>query len=143
MNSIKNALVVFSSLCLFSVANANPKELAEKHFLEISRANVTKLIDNYHPDASLNWVGGPLNGTYKNLQEITAVWGKFTSAQGALEYKVRDLIVSENPLGATVTADVDFIGKQLIKVKYVITYRNDKVIAETWQIVPSRQPLTY
>jgi hypothetical protein len=44
---------------------------------------------------------------------------------------------SANPKGATVTANVIFSGKSDIKVRYVLTYRDGKIVTETWQIDPN------
>lgn len=41
-----------------------------------------------------------------------------------------------NPAGTTVTADVVFQGKATIKVRYVMLFRDDKLIDEIWQIDP-------
>ena len=42
-----------------------------------------------------------------------------------------------NPKGATVTANVEFKGKNTIKVRYVLTYRDGKIASETRQIDPN------
>jgi hypothetical protein len=42
-----------------------------------------------------------------------------------------------------VTANVTFQGKQPIKVRYVLTYRDNKIVSETWQIDPKLGPATY
>ena len=39
-------------------------------------------------------------------------------------------------MGSTVTADVQFEGRQKINVRYVLTYRAGKLLTETWQIAP-------
>ena len=43
---------------------------------------------------------------------------------------------SANPKGSTVSANVQFEGKAPIKVRYVLTFREGKVVSETWQIDP-------
>ncbi|MFG1351441.1 hypothetical protein [Xanthobacter autotrophicus] len=42
-----------------------------------------------------------------------------------------------NPKGATVTADVAFAGKSTVKVRYVLVYRDGKLIDEIWQVNPA------
>jgi hypothetical protein len=65
------------------------------------------------------------------------VWSKFTKSQGPLEHKVSNLQENANPKGATVTANVEFKGKAPIKVRYVLTYRDGKIVNEIWQIDPN------
>ena len=50
---------------------------------------------------------------------------------------------SANPQGATVTANVQFEGKQPIKVRYVLTYREGQLVSETWQINPKLTVAAY
>ena len=42
-----------------------------------------------------------------------------------------------NPKGATVTSDVTFAGKNTVKVRYVMVYRDGKLADEIWQVNPS------
>ena len=58
-------------------------------------------------------------------------------AQGELTFKVSNVQESANPKGATVTANVVFSGKNDIKVRYVLTYRDGKIVNEIWQIDPN------
>ena len=44
---------------------------------------------------------------------------------------------SGNPKGDTVTANVVFAGKTTIKVRYIMMYRDGKLVNEIWQIDPS------
>ena len=87
-------------------------------------------------NAHFNWVGGPLDGTYSGAENIRGVWEKFTKAVGASKVSVDKLEESANPKGATVTANVQFEAKQPIKVRYVLTYRDGKIVSENWQIDP-------
>jgi hypothetical protein len=45
-------------------------------------------------------------------------------------------MTAANPAGATVTADVKFIGKKTIPVRYALTYRKGRLVDEIWQIDP-------
>jgi hypothetical protein len=92
---------------------------------------------SYNKDAALQWVGGPLDGVYNGDTRLRELWSKFTKAQGKLEHKVSDVEESANPKGATVTANVEFQGKAAIKVRYVLTYRDGKIVNEIWQIDPN------
>jgi hypothetical protein len=57
-------------------------------------------------------------------------------AQGPLKVTVETLEESVNPKGSTVTANVLFVGKAPIKVRYVLVYRDNMIVSETWQIDP-------
>jgi hypothetical protein len=90
----------------------------------------------YGDNARLEWIGGPLDGAYTTADAIRGVWTRFTGAQGALKLSVDKLEESANPKGATISANALFEGKAAIKVRYILTLRNGKVVAETWQIDP-------
>jgi hypothetical protein len=90
----------------------------------------------YNDDAQLQWLGGPLNGNYAGAAPIRGTWEKFTKSQGALKLTVDKLEESANTNGSTVTANVLFEGKAPIKVRYVLVYRHNMIVSETWQIDP-------
>ena len=110
---------------------------ANQHFKAIGAGDVEQLARSYARDATLQWVGGPLDGVYAGEAKLRELWTKFTTAQGKLEVQVGNLQESANPKGATVTANVEFKGKAAIKVRYVLTYRDGKIVAEVWQIDPN------
>jgi hypothetical protein len=103
----------------------------------IASGNETAINAAYAPGAVLEWVGGPLDGRYATPQSIAAVWAKFAKANPHLQARVSDLKEAVNPKGATVTADVVFSGKSNIPVRYVLTYREGKLVAEIWQVDPA------
>ena len=109
---------------------------ANVHFRAIGAGDVAAIVGDYADSAQLTWLGGPLDGTYTGAANIRGVWEKFTKAQGPLKVSIDKLDESANPKGATVTANVQFDGKQPIKVRYVLTYREGKLVNETWQIDP-------
>lgn len=111
-------------------------DAAKLHFQTIGSGDTILLARGYADNAQLHWIGGPLDGTYTGLDSIRGVWEKFTKAQGPLKVSVDKLEESANPKGTTVTANVQFEGKQPIKVRYVLTYRDGKLVAEIWQIDP-------
>jgi ketosteroid isomerase-like protein len=115
---------------------AGPSDDAQAHFKAIAGGDVAKIMQGYADNAHFEWVGGPLNGTYVGTDKIKEVWGKFTKANAPLEVTVGKLEESANPAGATVTANVEFKGKNTIKVRYALTYRDGKLASETWQIDP-------
>ena len=130
---------VFSGILLLAfsgVAFAGATDDAQPHFQAVAAGEVGGIMQGYADNAHLAWVGGPLNGTYVGTDKIKEVWGKFTKANAPLEASVTRLEESANPAGATVTANVEFKGKSTIKVRYVLTYRDGKLVNEIWQIDP-------
>lgn len=125
-------------LSLSSLALAGPAgEAAQDHFKAIASGQLDKLMGQYQNQATLYWIGGPLDGAYSGKDSLKEVWSKFSNAQGPLTVKVADLQESVNPKGATVTANVAFTGKNAIKVRYVLVYRDNKLVNEIWQIDPA------
>ena len=119
-----------------TVAAAAPADDAKTHFQAIGSGDLTALMSGYGNQVQFNWVGGPLDGTYSTPDAIRGVWEKFTKSQGTLKVNVDKLEESTNPKGSTVSANVQFDGKQPIKVRYVLTFRDGKIVSETWQIDP-------
>lgn len=137
-------VLLVAMLCGISLpAMADTDTQARQHFQAIADADVTAITQDYAPDAVFQWVGGPLDGVYAGTQAIGTVWGKFTRANGRVTHQVDDLTVSENPKGATVTANVDFMSKKNIKVRYILTYRDGKLVNEVWQVDPKRVTSSY
>lgn len=119
-----------------SGAMAAPTDDAETHFRAIGNGDLSVVMRAYGDTAQLNWVGGPLDGTYASADAIRGVWEKFTQSQGPLKVNISKLEESANPKGSTVSANVLFEGKAAIKVRYVLTIREGKIVNETWQIDP-------
>ena len=117
-------------------AFATPADDARTHFQAIASGDVQIVMRAYADQAQLNWIGGPLDGTYASTDAIRATWDKFAKAAGPLKLTVGQLDESANPKGATVSAKVMFEGKAPIKVRYVLTFRDGKIVNETWQIDP-------
>ncbi|HFK5653273.1 TPA: nuclear transport factor 2 family protein [Enterobacter cloacae] len=115
------------------------KDDALAHFKAIADGKTDTLKQQYAQNARLEWVGGPLDGTYTTTDAIDGVWRKFTTAQGTLNHNVEDLKEATNPKGSTVTARVQFAGKATLNVLYVLTYRESKIVNETWQIDPAKR----
>ncbi len=113
-----------------------PVDDARTHFQAIGSGDVPVLMRGYADGAQLTWVGGPLDGSYATHDAIRGVWAKFTQSQGPLKVGIAQLEESANPKGATVSANIVFEGKTPIKVRYVLTYREGKIVSETWQIDP-------
>lgn len=120
-------------------AQASPATDAFAHFEAVASGNVERIMQDYAADAVLQWVGGPLDGVhYAERGAIRAVWQRFAASQGGpLKVTVSNTEASENFQGATVTANVEFRGNALIKVRYVLVYRQGKVVSEIWQNDPT------
>jgi ketosteroid isomerase-like protein len=124
-------------------AFAGPADDARHHLQAIADANLAAIAADYAPNAVFQWVGGPLDGAYADPAAIRGVWTKFTKANGRIGHSVNELRVSANPKGATVTADVVFKASKDIKVRYVMTYRDGKLVNEIWQIDPKLKAAAY
>lgn len=119
-------------------ASAGPAaDKAQAHIDAIAKGDVAAITAAYGSDATLHWVGGPLDGTYAGMDRMKKVWGKFAAAQGPLKASVANVLESANPKGATVVANVTFAGKNTVKVRHVMLFREDKLVSETWQVDPS------
>ena len=110
---------------------------AQAHIDAIARGDVATVTAVYGSDTTFQWVGGPLDGTYSGMDKIKDVWGKFAKAQGPLKASVANMLESANPKGATVVANVTLAGQNTIKVRHVMLFREDKLVAESWQIDPN------
>ncbi len=134
---LKQKLAVLTVFSLMSLASAaGPVDDANAHFKVIAEGQVDKIMAAYASDAEFQWVGGPLDGSYKTADAIHGVWTKFAKANAPLTVSVDKISESTNPKGSTVTANVTFSGKNTIKVRYVLTYREGKLVNEVWQIDP-------
>ena len=128
---------VAAALMLASAgAFAAPSDDARTHFQAVAAGDLPVLMRGYNDKAQFNWIGGPLDGTYTTPDTIRGVWSKFTGSQGPLKLTIGSLEESSNPKGTTVSANVMFEGKAPIKVRYVLTFREGKIVSETWQIDP-------
>lgn len=107
---------------------------AQMHFKAIAGAHLDRILSQYAPDATLQWVGGPLNGTYHGKAEIKEAWSKFIHLMGKTHETASAIDVAGNAKGMTVTANVHFTGKPPVPVRYVLVYRDRKIVDEVWQV---------
>ena len=126
-----------------SAATAAPTDDARTHFQAIGTGDLSIVMRGYADNAQFNWVGGPLDGIYTSPDAIRGAWEKFTKSQGPMKVSVDKLEESVNPKGSTVSANVQFEGKAPIKVRYVLTFREGKIVNETWQIDPKLAVAAY
>lgn len=128
------ALLAFLSI---DSAFASPvSDGAKVHFAAIDGGDTAVVMHSYGENAQLTWVGGPLDGVHAGADAIRATWEKFGKAVGPARVTVLTLEESANPKGTTIVAKVQFDGKAQVKVRYVLTYRDGKLVNETWQIDP-------
>jgi ketosteroid isomerase-like protein len=132
----KRTLVAAAMLLPLSAAFAGPSDDANAHFKAVAAGDVEAIMHGYADNATFQWVGGPLDGAYAGSDKIKEVWSKFAKGNAPLEVSVGKVEESANPKGATVTANVEFKGKTTIKVRYVLVYRDGKLVNEVWQIDP-------
>ena len=111
---------------------------AREHFKEIAAGKIAPIMAQYGRHATLNWVGGKLDGTYRGDAEIRHVWERFAHDMGKTTETVSDVHVAGDMKGMTVTADVTFKGKMSVPVRYVLVYRNRKIVDEVWQLAPKQ-----
>ncbi|WP_226893537.1 nuclear transport factor 2 family protein [Nisaea sediminum] len=115
---------------------ASARDRATGHFEAIGKGAVEAILADYADNATLYWIGGPLDGVHAGKASIETVWRKFTGAQGPLKVEVSDVAEHANPKGSTVSANVKFLGKGTVPVHYVLTYHGDRLVSEIWQIDP-------
>lgn len=124
-------------LTLAAPAFAGPAgDMAKARIDAVAKGDVAAVTGEYADGAALHWIGGPLDGMYEGPEKLKTVWTKFMTAQGAQTATVASVSEAKNPKGATVTADVTFAGKNTVKVRYVMVYRDGKLADEIWQVNP-------
>lgn len=122
--------------CAATTAFAAPVDDLRTHLQAVASGDLQIVMRGYADNAQFQWVGGPLDGSYTGSEAIRGVWTKFTGSQGPLKLSVDKVEESANPKGSTVSANVLFEGKGPIKVRYVLTLRDGKIVNEVWQIDP-------
>lgn len=139
----RTALAVAAPLGLMLIAAASgpaqagpAAEIAQRRIAAIATGEVPTLTAGYAEGATLEWVGGPLDGSYRGPAAIGPVWTRFAGAQGPLQARVGEVIESANPRGQTVMANVVFSGRATLKVRYLLVLRDGRVVNEVWQIDP-------
>lgn len=128
------ASTILASAC--ATVMAGPSNEATNHINAVAAGEVDNVMSGYGDNAVFQWVGGPLDGVYSNREAIRGVWNKFAKGNAPLTAKIEQLAESSNPKGSTVTANVIFSGKKTLKVRYVLVYREGRLVNEVWQIDP-------
>lgn len=122
-----------------TAAFAAPAPDAQRHFQAIAFGDIGHIMKQYTNGAVLQWIGGPLNGTYFGPTQIRRAWTRFTKAMAPGTVEVSNVKVAGDMKGMTVTANVEFDGRKDVKVRYVLVYRHGKLVDEVWQVDPDLQ----
>jgi len=134
------AVILPATLLVSSAAFAGPAlDMAKTRIDAIAKGDMAAVTGAYGAKASLDWIGGPLDGQYASADAIAGVWAKFAKVQGEQKATIGDTWEAANPKGATVAANVVFEGKNKVPVLYVMTYRDGKLVDEIWQVNPPKQ----
>jgi ketosteroid isomerase-like protein len=128
------SVAMLATTCDVFAAGATDE--ATDHVNAVAAGDVDKIMSGYADNAVFQWVGGPLDGAYSGSEAIRGVWGKFAKGNAPLSAKIDQVSENANPKGATVSANVTFTGKNTLKVRYVMVYREGKLVNEIWQIDP-------
>ena len=109
------------------------ENLAFSHWNNIAIENNTSVMKQYDSNATLKWIGGPLNGTYSGIAQINTTWNKFFTAWSAVWFYAEtppSITLKGNV--ANVSANVQFVVQnsanlsqfKYINVSYDILYYN-------------------
>ena len=107
--------------------------LAFSHWNNIAIENNTTVMQQYESNATLHWIGGPLNGTYSGISQINTTWNRFFGLWSAVWfYAEAPPVVTLSGNTANVSADVQFVVQnaantsqfKYINVSYDIMYYN-------------------
>ncbi|MGP6220721.1 hypothetical protein [Caldiplasma sukawensis] len=107
------------------------ENLAFNHWNNIAIENVSAVMTEYASNATLYWVGGSLNGTYKGYTSINSTWTKFFNAWSAVWfYTESPPTIVYNGNEVKVSAPVQFVVQnaantsqfKFINVTYTIVY---------------------
>jgi hypothetical protein len=125
------------TLCAGSAFAAPAEDLAKARIDAIAKGDIAAIAAGYADGATLHWIGGPLDGNYTGADKLKDVWGKFNGAMGQQKATIAAITEAANPKGSTVSANVVLAGKNNIKIRYVMVYRDGKLSDEIWQVDPN------
>ncbi|WP_324734962.1 pyrolysin [Thermococcus sp. SY098] len=111
-----------------------------KHWQALENNNLTALIQQNNDASTLYWVGGPLNGTYKGIENAKATWSRFLGGNNVTKVDVYNITLAKSEEGMTGIRAVVIVstkeGKR-IPLRYEIYFKDDSIIEEWWIIDPS------
>jgi len=130
--------IAFTLFCA-GAAQAGPLDEArvKARVQATAKGDADALMADYADDCVFQWVGGALDGVYRDKAAIRDVWNRFKTNQGAMEVTQGKVESYTNPKGVTVITSADYKGKLQVKVRQVFVYRDSKVVMEIWQIDPN------
>ncbi len=102
--------------------------LAYSHWASIGTKNLTAVMSQYAPNATLGWFvnpASPLNGTYTNSSAIRETWTKFFDANPTTYYTIYNYTLSINGSSAAAKAVVWYVlgnGTATLKLPYELNY---------------------
>ncbi|MGB9128488.1 MAG: nuclear transport factor 2 family protein [Thiobacillus sp.] len=138
---MKRRLFLLACLAFASLATAGPldEKKAAAHLQAVAAGDVEALMRDYAEDASMDWVGGPLDGRYRGRAAIREVWQKFAVQNDGQPRPARFGGIEQfaHPQGVTLTASAEYGGKTTIRVRHVLVYRDGELTTEIWQIAPA------
>ncbi len=77
------------------------------HWNYISDRDISSLMSQYTSNATLDWIGGPLNGTYSGTASIEGVWQKFFSGWSSIWF------LSQGQPSVIVTGNVSSVSARI------------------------------
>ncbi|MCE4613555.1 MAG: hypothetical protein F7C07_06970 [Desulfurococcales archaeon] len=121
------------------------------HWMYIAGEDKDRLIMQYREDAVLYWIGGPLTGVYKGLDNISALWDRFFNGNEDEHVRATNVRALEIQGKAYVIADVSLITTRaqtgeriLLDLTYILVFvESDRgvLIEEEWWIIDSATKL--
>jgi len=153
--TVTSLVLTVIGLSMMATLGANSMDMAKNeailHWFYIQAEDIGSLMDQYTSDAVLYWLGGPLNGVYHGIDNISTVWMKFFNAWEDEFVNVKN--INRYTIGDKeyVVADVSFLLRSATTGKYVrlnLTYilvftemDGSLLIMEEWWIIRSAMPL--
>ena len=123
------------------------EDFAYTHWNNIALRNLNNLNGEYTSDATLHWIGGPLNGNYLTITQILDTWTQFFNAWERIWYYTESVTSSQSGNNVTISATVNWAltanenlvpAYKEIKTSYKLVYNIEadtpRIIEETWQI---------
>lgn len=125
--------------CATAVAGPLDERKADLHLKAIAVGDVEALTADYAEDASMDWIGGPLDGRYHGKAAIRAVWKKFAALNDGQPRPARvgKLSPYANPKGVSFVTEAEYGGRIPLKVWHVLVFHDAVLTTEIWQIAPS------
>ncbi|MEB3859996.1 MAG: ester cyclase [Desulfurococcales archaeon] len=148
-------LAVFSAGAVFnSYAQQVSGQLADAarkesllHWMYIAGEDKERLMAQYAEDAVLYWIGGPLTGVYRGVDNISALWDRFFMGNEDEHVRATNVRSLEIHGKVYVVADVSFITTRaqtgemiLLDLTYILVFRQEDgslLVEEEWWIIDS------